>query len=455
VSQPPPALAQQVPRRQAFWFWLRLGFISFGGPAGQIAIMQRELVDERRWISQQRFMHALSYCMLLPGPEAQQLATYLGWLMHRTLGGVVAGVLFILPSLVLLLVLSGLYMLYGQHPLAAGLLYGLKPAVVALVMHALYRLGRRCLEPVHRRPLPWLLALGAFVTLSVFDGPFPAVVLLALALGWAASRWAPNALGHDEPPPRAGVLAPAALIDDHSPSPAHAQPQRRRLLWVLGAGLLLWVLPMLILVGLWGWDATLTQMAAFFTRAALLTFGGAYAVLPYVEQAAVEHHQWLTTAQMMDGLALGETTPGPLIMVVAFVAFVGAWGQQVLGPDALLAGAVLAACVATWFTFLPSFVFILAGGPWVEASRGRPVYALPLRAVTCAVIGVIASLGWTFLQAVIWPAPQAPADVLALGLALLALWLLGVRRWGVLPVLALLALLGAVGVNGPAFLAGL
>jgi chromate transporter len=202
-------------------------------------------------------------------------------------------------------------------------------------------------------------------------------------------------------------------------------------------------------------QSTLNDMGEFFTGAAFLTIGGAYAVLPYVYQGAVEHFGWLTGPQMMDGLALGETTPGPLIMVVAFVAFVGAWGQQVLGPDALLAGAVLAACVATWFTFLPSFIFILAGGPWVEASRGRPVYALPLRAVTCAVIGVIASLGWTFLQAVIWPAPQAPADVLALGLALLALWLLGVRRWGVLPVLALLALLGAVGVNGPAFLAGL
>jgi chromate transporter len=195
-------------------------------------------------------------------------------------------------------------------------------------------------------------------------------------------------------------------------------------------------------------------MAAFFTRAALLTFGGAYAVLPYVQQVAVEH-QWLTTAQMMDGLALGETTPGPLIMVVAFVAFVGAWGQQILGPDALLAAGVLAACVATWFTFLPSFVFILAGGPWVEASRGRAVYALPLRAVTCAVIGVIASLGWTFLQAVIWPASQASADVLALALVLLALWLLGVRRWGVPPVLALLALLGSIVVNAPGWLAGL
>lgn len=453
-QMPPPALARQVPRREAFWFWLRLGFISFGGPAGQIALMQRELVEERRWISQQRFMHALSYCMLLPGPEAQQLATYLGWLMHRTLGGVVAGVLFILPSLVLLLVLSGLYMLYGQHPAAAGVLYGLKPAVAALVLHALYRLGRRCLEPVHRRPLPWLLALSAFVTLAVFDGPFPALVLLALGLGWAASRWAPHALGRDEPPSLAGAQAAGALIDDHSPLPDHAQPERRRLLWVLAAGLLLWALPMLLLLALWGWDATLTQMAAFFTRAALLTFGGAYAVLPYVQQAAVEHH-WLTTAQMMDGLALGETTPGPLIMVVAFVAFVGAWSQQILGPHALLAGGVLAACVATWFTFLPSFVFILAGGPWVEASRGRPVYALPLRAVSCAVIGVIASLGWTFLQAVIWPASQAPADVLALALVLLALWLLGGRRWNVPSVLALLALLGSIAVNGPGWLAGL
>jgi chromate transporter len=449
-----PSPAAPVPFRQALQFWFWLGCVSFGGPAGQIALMHTELVERRRWISEKRYLHALQYCMLLPGPEAQQLATYLGWLMHRTLGGVVAGVLFILPSLVLLLLLSGLYMLYGQHPAAAGVLYGLKPAVAALVLHALYRLGRRCLEPVHRRPLPWLLALSAFVTLAVFDGPFPALVLLALGLGWAASRWAPHALGSDEPPSLAGAQADRALIDDHSPLPDHAQPERRRLLWVLAAGLLLWALPMLLLLALWGWHATLTQMAAFFTRAALLTFGGAYAVLPYVQQVAVEH-QWLTTAQMMDGLALGETTPGPLIMVVAFVAFVGAWGQQILGPDALLAAGVLAACVATWFTFLPSFVFILAGGPWVEASRGRAVYALPLRAVTCAVIGVIASLGWTFLQAVIWPASQASADVLALALVLLALWLLGVRRWGVPPVLALLALLGSIVVNAPGWLTGL
>lgn len=250
-SEPGPAL---VPRREAYLFWLRLGLISFGGPAGQIAIMQRELVERRRWISQQRFMHALNYCMLLPGPEAQQLATYLGWLMHRTAGGLVAGVLFILPSLLLLVGLSYLYMAHGQQPLAAAVLYGLKPAVAAVVLHAVYRLGARCLEHPARRPLPWLLAVGAFVALTVLNLPFPWLILAALLLGWGAVRLAPRVLGElpaQGVAERAGQAA-TALIDDHTPSPDHALPRTVRLLSVLAAGLALWMLPMLALLAVWG-----------------------------------------------------------------------------------------------------------------------------------------------------------------------------------------------------------
>ena len=441
AASPESSRGEVVPRGQAFAFWLRLGLISFGGPAGQIAIMHRELVERRRWISDQRFMHALNYCMLLPGPEAQQLATYLGWLMHRTLGGLVAGLLFILPSLVLLVGLSYVYMAYGQQPWAAAILYGLKAAVVALVLHALWRLGRRCLG---RRVLPWALCLGAFVTLAVLRWPFPGVIGTALLVGLAAARWAPDALGQAASAvPSAARTAQPALIDDHSPTPDHAQPRWGSLWRVLLVGLLLGLLPLAALVWRMGWTDTLTQMAVFFGRAAFLTFGGAYAVLPYVQQAAVEHYQWLSTAQMMDGLALGESTPGPLIMVVAFVAFVGGWTHQVLGPEALPASGVLAAVVACWFTFLPSFVFILAGGPWVEASRARLGWTVPLQAITCAVIGVIAHLGWTFLHTLAWPAgPQGPLDGPALVLLAFALWALWRAQWGVLPLLAACAGLG-------------
>ncbi len=441
APSPEPSQGEPVPRGEAFAFWLRLGFISFGGPAGQIAIMHRELVERRRWISEQRFLHALNYCMLLPGPEAQQLATYLGWLMHRTLGGLVAGLLFILPSMVLLVGLSYLYMVYGQQPWAAAILYGLKAAVVALVLHALWRLGRRCLG---RRVLPWALCIGAFVALAVLRWPFPWLIGTALLFGLAAARWAPDALAQAAAAaPTVAGLAQPALIDDHSPTPAHAQPRWSRLLRVLLVALFLGLLPLAALVSHMGWEATLTQMALFFAQAAFLTFGGAYAVLPYVQQAAVEQYQWLSTAQMMDALALGESTPGPLIMVVAFVAFVGGWTHQVLGPEALPAAGVLAAVVACWFTFLPSFVFILAGGPWVEASRARLGWTVPLQAITCAVIGVIAHLGWTFAHTLAWPAgPQGPLDGTALVLLAFALWALWRAQWGALPLLAACAGLG-------------
>ena len=444
--------APAVSLGEAFRFWLQLGFVSFGGPAGQIAIMHRELVERRRWISEKRFLHALNFCMVLPGPEAQQLATYLGWLMHRTWGGVVAGALFVLPSLVLLIALSWIYMAFGEQPLVAGIFYGIKPAVAAIVLHALHRIASKSLGNPAQRPVPWAIALMSFVAVSAFKLPFPLVVLSAMLIGVVLSRTAPGALMRNAGHASAAQGAyGAAQIDDDTPTPSHARFKLSRLAMVLGVGAALWLLPMAALFTRYGWSGTLTQMGWFFTKAALLTFGGAYAVLPYVNQAAVGHYQWLTTAQMMDGLALGETTPGPLIIVVAFVGFVGGWAKQVLGPDALFLGAALAACVATWFTFLPSFIFILAGGPWVESTRGNLKLTAPLAAVTAAVVGVIANLALFFIAAIAYPSGagglidaknMAQPDWIALSLAVaaaLALWRL---KWGVIPVIAVSAAAG-------------
>ena len=436
----------QISFNEALRFWLQLGFISFGGPAGQIAIMHRELVEKRRWISEKRFLHALNFCMLLPGPEAQQLATYLGWLMHRTWGGVVAGTLFVLPSLVLLIGLSWVYMAYGEQPIVAGIFYGIKPAVAAIVLHALHRIASRSLGNLAVAPIPWTLAAMSFIAVWAFNIAFPWVVLTALLLGVVLSRVAPGALGkgsgHAAKP--AGAHE-AALIDDDTPPPSHALFKPSRLALVLMAGAVLWLLPMAALFFSYGWHGTLTQIGWFFTKAALLTFGGAYAVLPYVNQAAVEHYQWLTTAQMMDGLALGETTPGPLIIIVAFVGFVASWGKAVMGPEALFLGAALGACVATWFTFLPSFIFILAGGPYVESTRGNLKLTAPLAAVTAAVVGVIANLALFFIAAVARPlGANGPADWVALGMVLAAALALWVLKWGVIRVIAAAAATGLV-----------
>lgn len=441
--------AQQLPQvsfSEALRFWLQLGFISFGGPAGQIAIMHRELVEKRRWISEKRFLHALNFCMLLPGPEAQQLATYLGWLMHRTWGGVVAGVLFVLPSLVLLIVLSWIYMAFGQQPIVAGIFYGIKPAVVAIVLHALHRIASKSLGNPLIAPVPWALAAMSFMAIWLFKLPFPLVVLTAMLIGVVVSRVAPGALGKGSGHAAKGHAAhDDALIDDNTPTPPHALFRLSRLAVVLLAGSVLWLLPMALLLASFGWQGTLTQIGWFFTKAALLTFGGAYAVLPYVNQSAVEHYQWLTTAQMMDGLALGETTPGPLIIIVAFVGFVAGWGKEVLGPGMQFMGAALAACVATWFTFLPSFIFILAGGPYIESTRGNLKLTAPLAAVTAAVVGVIANLALFFMTAVAYPlGSNKPLDWLALAIvacAALALWRL---KWGVIRVIAVSAGAGLV-----------
>ncbi len=388
-----------VPFAQALLFWLKLGFVSFGGPAGQIAIMHTELVERRRWISEKRFLHALNYCMLLPGPEAQQLATYIGWLMHRSWGGLVAGGLFVLPSLFILIALSWIYMAFGSLPFVAGIFYGIKPAVTALVLHAAHRIGTRALK---NRWL-WGIAGASFVAIFALDAPFPLIVLLAAIVGHFGGRVAPQVFvvggGHGTAQKSYGL----ALIDDDTPTPAHARFSRRGLLRVLTVGLLLWSSAIGLLIALVGWDSVLTQMAWFFTKAALLTFGGAYAVLPYVYQGAVEHFQWLTGAQMIDGLALGETTPGPLIMVVAFVGFVGGWVKQVFGPDMLFLAGAVAATVVTFFTFLPSFVFILAGGPLVETTHGKLQFTAPLTAITAAVVGVILNLALFFAYHVWWP----------------------------------------------------
>ena len=393
------ALPQPVSFWRAFAFWLKLGFISFGGPAGQISIMHQELVENRRWISERRFLHALNYCMMLPGPEAQQLATYIGWLMHRTAGGIVAGTLFVLPSLLILIALSWVYIAFGDIPLVAGLFYGIKPAVTAIVVQAAHRIGSRALK----NHWLWGIAAAAFVAIFAFNVPFPAIIAAAALIGYLGGRIAPEKFAIGGGHGQANKSFGPALIDDDTPTPQHARFHWFRLAQVLIMGAVLWLVPMGFLTATYGWDHTLVQMGWFFTKAALLTFGGAYAVLPYVYQGAVGHYGWLTPAQMIDGLALGETTPGPLIMVVAFVGFVGGYVKAVFGPDALFLAGAVAAALVTWFTFLPSFLFILAGGPLVESTHGNIKFTAPLTAITAAVVGVILNLALFFGYHVLWP----------------------------------------------------
>ena len=416
---------------QASRYWLWLGFISFGGPAGQIAIMHQDLVEKRRWISERRFLHALNYCMVLPGPEAQQLATYIGWLMHGTRGAIVAGGLFVLPSLFVLVGLSWLYMALGAD-ITTHALYGIKPAVVAVVTFAAWRIGKKVLKQTEL----WVVAIAAFLAVCLM-APFPLIVLSAGALGWLLRRRLSSGDAHGV---AASTVHVPALIDDDTPIPRHALFSRARLLKILLAGFALWGLGFLLVMQA---DITLAQMASFFSKAALVTFGGAYAVMPYVFQATVEQYQWLTPAQMLDGLALGETTPGPLIMVVAFIGFVGAW-THVLSFSPVIAG-VLGACVATYFTFLPSFVFILAGGPLVEHTRKDFKLAGPLAAVTAAVVGTILYLATFLAWHVFWPSGiVVQPDWFALALAVTAWWVLYKEKLGMIPVILLCGITGAV-----------
>lgn len=423
----------------AFIYWLKLGFMSFGGPAGQIAIMHHDLVERKRWISEKRFLHALNYCMVLPGPEAQQLATYIGWLMHRTWGGIIAGGLFVLPSFFILVGLAWVYMAYGQVPAIAGLLYGIKPAVVAIVLFAAFRIGSRVLK----NNVLWSISALAFVAIFALKLPFPAIVLAAGVIGYFGGRISPHHFkaggGHGKADKHFGP----SLIDDDTPIPEHALFSWARLAKVAAIGVGSWLVVMAVLVAIFGWQSTLTQMGWFFTKAALLTFGGAYAVLPYVYQGAVEHYQWMTPTQVIDGLALGETTPGPLIMVVTFVGFVGGWGRQVFGVDAVFASAFMAAAVATFFTFLPSFVFIFMGGPFIETTHGNLKLTASLTAITAAVVGVIANLALFFASHVFWPTGLDHAiDWPAIALAIVATVAIFRFKVGVIPVILASGVLG-------------
>jgi chromate transporter len=434
VTTPAP-----VSLAEALWFWLKLGFVSFGGPAGQIAMMHQELVEKRRWISERRFLHALNYCMLLPGPEAQQLATYIGWLLHRTRGGLLAGVLFVLPSLFILIALSWIYIAFGETTLISGLFYGIKPAITALVIQAAHRIGSRALK----NNVLWSIAGAAFVAIFAFDLPFPLIIALAAGIGFLGSQFAPEKFATGGGHSASGKAHAPALIDDDTPTPEHARFRWSRLLTVVLVGLLLWCLPMALLSLVYGWQHTLTQMGWFFTKAALLTFGGAYAVLPYVYQGAVSHYGWLTPTQMIDGLALGETTPGPLIMVVAFVGFIGGYSQALFGADErFLAGAV-AATLVTWFTFLPSFVFILAGGPLVESTHKDLKLTAPLTAITAAVVGVVLNLALFFGYHVLWPQGLSGSlDGISAGIAIIAGIALFRYKQNIIKVIATCAGLG-------------
>lgn len=435
----PEAQPYKISFKSALIFWAKLGFISFGGPAGQIAIMHQELVERRRWLSEQRFLHALNYCMLLPGPEAQQLATYIGWLMHRKTGGIAAGLLFILPSFFLLVLLGWIYLRFGHLPLIASLLYGIKPAVTAIVLFAAYRIGSRVL----RNRLMWFLAIFAFIAIFAFHTPFPLIVLIAGLAGFLCEHFATGRFSLSVAHGKKMQTRGKALIDDNTPIPEHAKFSWHNLIKISMTALFLWAIVMVLLCWQFGWGSVLTQLGWFFTKAALLTFGGAYAVLPYVYQGAVEHYHWLTAIQMIDGLALGETTPGPLIMVVTFAGFLAGWNQLPFGPESHLLSGMIAAFLVTFFTFLPSFVFILAGGPVVESTHGNLKFTAPLSAITAAVTGVILNLALFFAWHVLWPQGfDGGFDGVSALIGVYALLLLFRFKTGVIPVILLSSLSG-------------
>ena len=402
--------------KEAFIYWLKLGFISFGGPAGQIALMHQELVVEKRWISEARFLHALNFCMLLPGPEAQQLAIYIGWLMHKTAGGLIAGLLFILPSFFILAGLGMVYMQYGDLPLIQSLFNGIKPAVVAIVLFAAYRIGSRTLK----HPLLMLIAALSFIGILFFKLPFPLIVLLAAIIGWGASYFLPQAFKTASHKTVHSAEHLPAIIDDDTPIPEHAKYSLSRLLKTLTFGLALGGLAFYLLASTLGFDDLISQTALFFTKAALLTFGGAYAVLPYVYQGAVEHYHWISATQMMDGLALGETTPGPLIMVITFISFVSGWVNHALPNTSLWISGIATSGVATFFTFLPSFVMIFLGAPFIETTRSQIKLAGPLTAITAAVVGVILNLAVFFALHTFWQEKTQQLNIAGLIIASIA-----------------------------------
>lgn len=395
---------------EAFRFWLKLGFISFGGPTGQIAIMHAELVEKKRWISNERFLHALNYCMLLPGPEAQQLAIYIGWLLHRTWGGIVAGALFVIPSMFILWGLSYVYVTFGKVAWVAAIFYGLKPAVLAIVAAAVIRIGRKALK----NEVMWVIAGLAFVAIYFLKAPFPLIIIAAGLLGIVGGKaWKKKFL-----------IAPAKETEGAVEAPTHTEPTIARALKVITVCLALWWVPVGLLAAWLGWKHTLIQEALFFSKAAMVTFGGAYAVLPYVSQQAVENYGWLTAGQMMDGLGLAETTPGPLIMVLQFVGFLGGWNAPEQLPP--LVAATLGAFVTTWTTFVPCFLWIFLGAPHIEQLRGKELVNAALSTVTAAVVGVIVNLAVWFGMHVLFPENMA-VDWFAVAVALVAF--VGMVKW--------------------------
>ncbi|MDF3058777.1 MAG: chromate transporter [Rariglobus sp.] len=431
--------------REALRFWLKLGLISFGGPAGQIAIMQQELVERKKWIGQERFLHALNFCMLLPGPEAQQLAIYCGWLLHRTWGGIVAGALFVLPSAFLLWGLSQVYVTYGNVPWVAAVFYGLKPAVMAIVVAAVLRIGKKALK----NGIMWGIAAAAFGLIFFLKVPFPVIVFGALVLGLAGGRLAPGKFvfsggGHGAKPDATtgGGAEMRAAIDDAAGNFA-VKPSWGRALRVTATCVALWVAP-LVIVGAWlGWDSTWVREGIFFSKAAMVTFGGAYAVLPYVAQQAVEHHAWLTAPQMLDGLAFAETTPGPLIMVLQFVGFMGGWNQP--GSLSPWAAAALGGAITTWVTFVPCFLWIFLGAPHIEQLRGKKVLTAALSAVTASVVGVILNLAVWFGWHVTFPqGTWASVDWFAVVVGVVAFVALHRFKVNLIAVIAASAAFGAV-----------
>ncbi|GAB2869881.1 chromate efflux transporter [Nocardioides pacificus] len=441
-----------IPLREATRAWFAISLQTFGGPAGQIAVMQRTLVDEKRWIGQQRFLFALSYCTLLPGPEAQQLATYIGWLLNGVRGALIAGILFILPGVVALLALSGIYVAYGESTLVEAVFLGLGPAVIAIVAQALLRVGHQGLG----HPALVALAVVSFLALTLFAVPFPVVVGCAALAGWLLGRAIP---GLTTPRPRPADDGPAPLISDEA---LHAErPSGRRNATILVVGLTLWATPVALAAVLLGRSSVFVDQGLFFSGAALVTFGGAYAVLAYVAQQAVDVYGWLAPGEMVRGLALAETTPGPLIMVVQFVAFVGAYRAP--GPLDPWLAAVLAALLTTWVTFVPCFLFILLGAPYVERLRGNRSLASALTGVTAAVVGVIANLAVFFALHTLFdetgrvttgPLNLAYPELDSLQPAALAITVLGCalifwRGWSVLRTLGVCALVGVAVGLGP------
>jgi chromate transporter len=412
---------------EAFRFWVKLGLISFGGPTGQIAIMQTELVDKKRWISQSRFLHALNYCMLLPGPEAQQLATYIGWLLHKTLGGIVAGAFFVIPSIFILWGLSFVYAAYGNLPWIAAIFYGLKPAVIAIVAVAVMRIGRRALK----NEIMWSIAALAFIAIFFLKVPFPAIILTAGVIGLLGGRFWKSKF--NVVTSHGGGANERSVLDDETESPPHTQPSFSRAVKITLIWLVLWSAPT-IAVGLWkGWDSTLFREGLFFSKAAVVTFGGAYAVLPYVAQQALFHYGWLKPGQMMDGLGLAETTPGPLIMVLQFVGFMGGWQHP---PEGLspLSAATIGALITTWATFTPCFLWIFLGGPYIERLRGNVHLTTALSAITAAVVGVVLNLAVWFSMHALFPDGHG-LDWVALAISVLTFVGMWKWKWDVIPVI--------------------